>query len=139
MGARLKHMLRNEVVIGVGSNLDPDYHVGLARDVIQHRFEVVGESSFLRTEPVGFLDQPHFLNGAFLIRTELDSDSLKKVLVVLEKEIGRQPRNQKFGPREIDLDILVWNRIVVDADVYTRDFLKQSIEELYPGFEFRSE
>jgi len=47
--------------------------------------------------------------------------------------MGRDRSQEKFGPRNIDLDILIWNNAIVDPDYYTRDFLRNSAAEL--GFE----
>jgi len=47
--------------------------------------------------------------------------------------MGRDRSQKKFGPRNIDLDILIWNNVVVDQDYYTRSFLRNSAAEL--GFE----
>jgi 2-amino-4-hydroxy-6-hydroxymethyldihydropteridine diphosphokinase len=85
---------------------------------------------------VGFKEQAPFLNGALLIETELDAAALKIRLREIETALGRVRAENKYGPRTIDLDILVWNGEVVDDDVYEREFLKSSIVELLPGFIF---
>jgi len=58
---------------------------------------------------------------------------LKRRLREIESGLGRVRTANKNGPRTIDLDILVWNGEVVDADVYERGFLRDSIIELLPG------
>jgi 2-amino-4-hydroxy-6-hydroxymethyldihydropteridine diphosphokinase len=54
---------------------------------------------------------------------------------MLESELGRVKTDNKHGPRSIDLDILVWNGEIVDGEVYEREFLRRSIEELLPGID----
>jgi len=84
----------------------------------------------LRTKPIGNEHQPDFTNGAVKIRTDLDRDALNLLLKRIEDEMGRDRSVPKFGPRTIDLDIVVWNGEIVDEDYYTRDFLQKSVEEI---------
>jgi len=58
------------------------------------------------------------------------------LLKKIEVDMGRIKTSNKQGPREIDLDIIIWNNRVVDNDVYERKFLQNSILELLPGFVF---
>lgn len=90
-------------------------------------------SNFAFTSPVGFLDQPDFLNGAVLLATDLSCEELKGVLEGIEKEMGRVKSANKFGPRVIDLDIVVWNGEVTDEDYYSREFLRDAVEEVIEG------
>ncbi|MEW6145148.1 MAG: 2-amino-4-hydroxy-6-hydroxymethyldihydropteridine diphosphokinase [Thermodesulfobacteriota bacterium] len=122
----------NRAVIGLGSNINPQENIRKAKDAIAGEFKLIKSSSFVETDPVGFEDQDRFLNGAILIETELDADSLKSRLKILETELGRVKTDNKHGPRAIDLDILVWNGEVVDGEVYEREFLRRSIKELLP-------
>jgi len=122
----------NRAVIGLGANINPEENIRKAKDAIAGEFNVIRSSSFVETEPVGFKDQDRFINGALLIETELDAVSLNSRLKNLESELGRVKTDNKHGPREIDLDILVWNGEVVDEEVYEREFLRRSINELMP-------
>jgi 2-amino-4-hydroxy-6-hydroxymethyldihydropteridine diphosphokinase len=70
------------------------------------------------------------MNGAVRIRTKRDKKGLSSYLKKLEDRMGRIRNQEKFGPRNIDLDILIWNDVVVDQDYYTRDFLRNSAAEL---------
>jgi 2-amino-4-hydroxy-6-hydroxymethyldihydropteridine diphosphokinase len=60
----------------------------------------------------------------------MNLESLSLFLKDLEDQMGRDRSQPKFGPRNIDLDILIWNNKVVDPDYYTRDFLRTSAAEL---------
>jgi 2-amino-4-hydroxy-6-hydroxymethyldihydropteridine diphosphokinase len=53
----------------------------------------------------------------------------------LESKLGRVNTDNRYGPRTIDLDILVWNGEVVDEEVYEREFLRKSIKELLPDLD----
>ena len=79
--------------------------------------------------------QPDFYNGALLMETELEQQSLKMELKRIEDILGRDRSLPKFGPRTIDLDILIWNKKVVDEDYYERDFLRKGVEEIIPDLE----
>ncbi|GJM16036.1 MAG: 2-amino-4-hydroxy-6-hydroxymethyldihydropteridine diphosphokinase [Thermodesulfobacteriota bacterium] len=125
-------MKLNEVVIGVGSNIDPENNIKEAKKAVELTHNLIRTSSFIETEPIGCKNQNNFLNGAFLIKTEMDTLTLKSWLKSLEKKLGRIRSENKNGPRTIDLDIIIWNKEVVDNEVYEREFLLNSINELLP-------
>jgi 2-amino-4-hydroxy-6-hydroxymethyldihydropteridine diphosphokinase len=132
----------HRAVIGVGSNLDPEHHVALARRTLAEEQVLLGESRWVRTAALGppdgagrptlRPDQPDYLNGAFLIATRLDLDALRRYLRELEARLGRQRGTDKFAARTIDLDVAVWDGVVVDPDVAVRDFLRVAVGELVP-------
>ena len=122
----------HEVVIGLGSNIDPEANLEQAVQELKSRFKVSKRSQWTQTKPIGIQDQPDFYNGALLMETELEQQSLKKELKRIEDILGRDRSLPKFGPRTIDLDILIWNKKVVDEDYYERDFLKKGVEEIIP-------
>lgn len=122
----------NQAIIGIGSNIEPKRHVAQALEAIAACFRVLGQSPLVHTHPVGRLGQPDFLNGAIRVETALDRDHLKAWLGELENRLGRVRTADKFAPRIIDLDIVVWNGQVVDPDVYDRNFLRQAVRELWP-------
>ena len=122
----------HKVVIGLGSNIDPEANLEQAVQELKSRFKVSKRSQWTRTKPIGIQDQPDFYNGALLMETELEQQSLKKELKRIEDILGRDRSLPKFGPRTIDLDILIWNKKVVDEDYYERDFLRKGVEEIIP-------
>lgn len=122
----------NTVVIAVGSNIEPDKNIELATKLISDELKLIRSTEFIQTKPVGFTDQDDFLNGALLVECNINLEELKKILRRIENCIGRNRDNNKFGPRKIDLDVVVWNGNIVDNDVYERDFLKKSVIELIP-------
>jgi 2-amino-4-hydroxy-6-hydroxymethyldihydropteridine diphosphokinase len=128
----------NHVIVGAGSNIDPAENVFKVTQVLRKYFHILKTSRFVKTLPVGHASQPHFLNGAFLIQTQLDEKTLKQRLKEIERRLGRLKSHNKNQPRPIDLDILIWNGKVVDRDVYERDFLKSEIRELIPTISFSS-
>ena len=125
----------HEVVIGLGSNIDPEANLEQAVKELESRFKVSKRSQWTQTKPIGIQDQPDFYNGALLMETELEQQSLKMELKRIEDILGRDRSLPKFGPRTIDLDILIWNKKVIDEDYYERDFLRKGVEEIIPDLE----
>ena len=124
--------MSNEAVIGLGSNIDPEVHLEQAVHELGSRFSIIKQSSWLRTTPIGIRNQPDFINGALLLRTELEQKLLKDALREIEDQLGRDRSQSRLGPRVIDLDIVVWNGEIVDEDYYERDFLRGSIAQILP-------
>ena len=128
----------NRAVIGLGSNIDRDNHIAQARKRLCRAHRVLAESRFVETEPVGFRDQPRFLNGAVLIETEMTRHILEEWLHQTEIELGRVRGPNRCGPRTIDLDLVVWNGDIIDQDVRKRAFLRQAILEVLPDLEIKT-
>lgn len=125
---RIKKM--NSCIVSLGSNIDSEKNIGEAIRLIAANFELIKTSEFIRTKPIGMVDQADFTNGAVLIRTGMNLENLTNALKKIEDQMGRDRTQAKFGPRNIDLDVLVWNGEVIDQDYFTRDFLRTSAEEL---------
>ncbi len=123
----------NDCIIGIGSNIDADQNIPEMLRLLADKVEIVQVSQMVQTKPIGIAEQADYTNGAVLIRTEMTLETLSLYLKKLEDRMGRDRSQKKFGPRNIDLDILIWNNVVVDQDYYTRDFLRNSAAEL--GFE----
>jgi 2-amino-4-hydroxy-6-hydroxymethyldihydropteridine diphosphokinase len=122
----------NDAVIGIGSNIDPQAHVDAAISRLDYEFELVSLSSMVWTDPIGRPEQDKYLNGVARIRTPLDQDHLKRALHRIEDDLGRARGADKFAPRTIDLDVVVFNGRIVDEDIHTRDFLRSAVLEVAP-------
>lgn len=120
----------NTVIIGIGSNINAEKNISDMLKILEKRVDVIKVSPFLKTKPVGMENQPDFTNGAVKIATIFNRQSLTQMLKTIEDEMGRDRTQPKFGPRNIDLDIVVWNGEIVDKDYYTRDFLIESVKEV---------
>jgi 2-amino-4-hydroxy-6-hydroxymethyldihydropteridine diphosphokinase len=82
--------------------------------------EVRAVSSFFDTEPVGFLEQPRFLNGALVLETELEPAALMRGLLGVERAMGREREGAiAKGPRVIDLDLLLYGDVVMATEELT--------------------
>ena len=126
----------NQVIISVGSNIEPDKNIAKAREILARDFEVVAETDFVSTKPVGYTQQPDFLNGAVLVRTDLKLEPLRQHLKQIEDTLGRRRGVLTFGPRTVDLDIVVWNGKLLDPDFYEREYLKKAVLELAPDLKY---
>lgn len=103
------------VYIGVGSNLGDK--VGNCRRAVEAiladgRNQIVQCSPLYRTEPVGKKDQDWFINGVFAMETSMEPGELLDFLLATEKIMGRV-RTERWGPRVIDLDILIFGQKVI--------------------------
>jgi 2-amino-4-hydroxy-6-hydroxymethyldihydropteridine diphosphokinase len=117
-GAAMKGL----AAVALGSNLESsfgDLRANLLEAVerIRGLGEVQAVSSFYDTEPVGYLLQPRFLNGALLLATELQPLALIRGLLAVEQAMGRE-RTAAIakGPRVIDLDLLLYGRVVMETE-----------------------
>jgi 2-amino-4-hydroxy-6-hydroxymethyldihydropteridine diphosphokinase len=109
LAASLAHVTR--AYVGLGANLgdrEASLRAAVERLGCTPGIEVVAVSSFRETEPVGYLDQPRFLNGAVALDTELPPRALLEALLAVERSLGRTREGPRFGPRTIDLDLLAY-------------------------------
>jgi 2-amino-4-hydroxy-6-hydroxymethyldihydropteridine diphosphokinase len=105
--------------------------------------ELRAVSTFRETDPVGYLDQPSFLNGAAELETTLEPRDLLDRLLAVEGALGRERTGPHFGPRTIDLDLLVYGDETIDAPglrvphprLHERRFALEPLAELDPDLE----
>lgn len=129
--------------VGLGSNLgDREGHLrrALAAMEADPAIDVLAVSRVIETEPVGFLDQPRFLNAVARVETELRPRDLLERLLSVERELGRRRGGVRFGPRTIDLDLLLFADEVIDEPglqvphprIHERRFVLEPLAELDP-------
>jgi 2-amino-4-hydroxy-6-hydroxymethyldihydropteridine diphosphokinase len=130
--------------IALGSNLDsPRQQVLLAMEKINTipGCRVIKRSSLYETAPVGYVDQPHFINAVIKIETELSPLDLLHALQQIEMDQGRT-RTIKNGPRIIDCDLILYSTINMQTEELTlphprmleRDFVLQPLAEIEPSW-----
>lgn len=135
-------ILKHTAFVALGSNLgDRQGNLNRAVELLkQHGVEVLKVSTFIETEPYGVTDQPRFLNGACMVKTELSPLELLRLLLSVEKEMGRV-RLRHWGERNIDLDLLLYEGVIMDTeelrlphpDMANRDFVMLPLAELAPS------
>jgi 2-amino-4-hydroxy-6-hydroxymethyldihydropteridine diphosphokinase len=129
------------VYIGIGSNLgDRGKNCSRSIDLLEKNGIVVRQrSSLYETMPWGVRDQPLFLNMVIEAETELKPQELLELLKNVEIEVGRE-KSAKWGPRAIDLDILLYDNIILNDETLTiphpylheRDFVLIPFCEIAP-------
>jgi 2-amino-4-hydroxy-6-hydroxymethyldihydropteridine diphosphokinase len=129
--------------VGIGSNLgERESQLCRAIELLgaEDGIEVVAISSLRETEPVGPVEQGPFLNGAVQIATDLAPRELLERLLAIEQTMGRV-RSERWGPRTIDLDLLLYGELVLDEPGLTvphprlaeRRFALEPLSELDPS------
>ena len=112
---------RGRAYLGLGANLGD--RLGYLRAALRALREMPGVelvrwSRVVESEPWGITDQPRFLNMAAEIATEIDAHDLAARLREVETRVGRRRREQ-WGPREIDIDILIYDDVSIGTDSLT--------------------
>ena len=120
----------HECIIGIGSNINAEQNFVAALSFLRQEHNLVAVSSTVITTPIGITDQPDFLNGAARVITTMERDAFRGYLKGVEDRLRRDRNSAKFGPRTIDLDIVVWDGNIIDKEYYTRDFLKTVVDEI---------
>ncbi len=104
----------HEIFLGLGSNLgDRQSNLLEALHRLREKITIRSVSSCYETEPVGYLDQPRFLNVVCSGTTSLSPRELFRFIKGIEKKMGRRP-TVRYGPRPIDIDILFYDDLVLD-------------------------
>ena len=125
----------NQVILGIGSNIDPEKHIPKAISAISKLTKLVKRSTIIQTKALEVSNQPDFLNTVLLVQTNLELQQLKHALKKLEQDLGRIKTEDKNGPRIIDCDILLWNKVIVDQEVYKYPFLRDLLKQIEPQIE----
>jgi 2-amino-4-hydroxy-6-hydroxymethyldihydropteridine diphosphokinase len=126
--------------VGLGANLG-DREATMRRAIDLLGEEVVAVSTFRETDPVGYEDQPLFLNAAVALETPLTPRELLDRLLAVERELGRTRDGPRYGPRTIDLDLLLYGDQIVDEPglrvphprLAERRFVLEPLFELEPA------
>ncbi len=142
---RPSEIIWHKAYIGLGSNLqDPAAQLAEAcrRLALVPGVEITQVSSLYATPPVGVEDQPWFVNGVAALRTTLSPEDLLAVLLQIEADMGRV-RRQRWGPRLVDLDLLLYDNIVIctetlqvpHPEMANRGFVLIPLAEIAPDIE----
>ena len=125
--------------VGLGANLgDREATILRALELLP---DVVAFSTLVETDPVGYLDQPRFLNGVAALETDLPPRELLARLLEAERALGRTREGPRYGPRMIDLDLLLYGDTELDEPgltvphprMHERRFVLEPLAELDPG------
>lgn len=109
---------RHEAYIGLGTNIgDREENLRRALEMLDEAegVSVVRRSAVYETEPVGYVDQPSFLNMVAVVDTSLPPEQLLDVMLCVERTLGRI-RDIRWGPRTIDLDLLLYGHLTIHTE-----------------------
>jgi 2-amino-4-hydroxy-6-hydroxymethyldihydropteridine diphosphokinase len=105
-----------KAVVALGANIgNPREQMDLAVAMLREATEVTALSSYYSTKPVGGPEQPDYLNAVCLIESDLPALDLLSLLHGIEKSLGRE-RDERWGPRIIDLDLIQYGALLSSAD-----------------------
>jgi len=133
--------------VGLGSNLgdrEGTIRAALAELDAADGVEVAAVSGLVDTEPVGYTDQPRFLNGVAALDTDLPARRLLELLLAVETRFGRdRAAVPAQGPRTLDLDLLLYGDARIDEPglrvphprLHERAFVLEPLAELAPGLD----
>jgi len=134
--------MSERAAIALGSNIEnPEAQVTRAFDEISAlpQTRLIRRSRLHRTKPVGYADQPDFVNAMALVETALEPRALLDALLAIEQKHGRK-RTIPNGPRTLDLDIIVYGQRVIDEPglkvphprAKEREFVMAPLKEVWP-------
>jgi 2-amino-4-hydroxy-6-hydroxymethyldihydropteridine diphosphokinase len=130
--------------VGLGANLgdrEASLRAALDRLGAMRGVDVVAVSAFRETDPVDYLEQPRFVNAAVAVETDLSPRELLDALLAVERALGRSREGPRYGPRTIDLDLLLYGDEVLEEPgltvphprLHERAFALTPLAELDPG------
>lgn len=135
-------MSKKVIFLGLGSNLgDRQKNIQMAIEYLKEKIEVEKISKIVETEPYGYTDQPKFLNCCLMAKTELLPTDLLDFVLGVEEKMGRK-RLFKWGPRNIDIDILFYDAEIINQEnlkiphpeLHKREFVLLPLIEIAPNF-----
>jgi 2-amino-4-hydroxy-6-hydroxymethyldihydropteridine diphosphokinase len=130
-----------QAFISVGSNIDPEDNVKKALNLIRARSTLINISTIYYNEAEGRPEQPPYYNCVVQIETDLSPLDVKFLLLrPIEEELGRQRTADKYAPRTIDLDLIIYDRLAMvtddfilpEPDILWRTYLAVPLLELAP-------
>ena len=128
------------IYLGVGSNLEPRKNLKLALLKLQHRFGESAASCIYKNAPVGFVGAD-FMNLVVQIESEVSAQDICKEIELIHNLSGRQRGSNKWGSRPLDIDLLLYNDLILDEksvrvpreDILKYSFVLRPMAELAPA------
>jgi 2-amino-4-hydroxy-6-hydroxymethyldihydropteridine diphosphokinase len=133
----------NSAFLSLGSNIEPERHLLEAVRRLAEYGRVRAASTVWETEPLGFAGQPNFLNAVVWLETPLSAQALREAaLPALEAALGRVRTENKNAPRAMDIDLLLFNREVLQLgkrhipspEIQERPFVAIPLAEIAPDY-----
>lgn len=133
-GWKLNEAMMNKVYLNLGSNIEPEKNIPQSVKLLREVAKVESVSSIWETKSVGY-DGANFLNVCVLLITNLQPDGLKeKILRPIENQVGRVRTENRYAPRTIDIDIILFNETPHNLETWNHAFVIVPLAELLPNF-----
>ena len=135
--------MSNLAFLSLGANIEPEKNLPAAVELLAEYGRLAAVSTVWETEPLGSQDAPRYLNAAVLLETRLSAEELRfGAIAAIETRLKRQRSADKFAPRTIDIDIILFNQDIIelghrhipDAELLERDFVAIPMAELAPDY-----
>lgn len=134
MSAKADREGQHIAYIGLGSNIEPNKNLPLAVQHLREQTELLDVSSAWRAPAIG-KPAPEFFNAAAKIRIPFSANELKEIILrPIEAELGRKRSPDKYAPRTIDLDILLFDNQALDPEIWELAHLAVPLAEVYPNY-----
>jgi len=131
-----------EIFLALGSNVgDGDKYFDEAINLLDEKISNITQAPRYKSKAVGFTDQPDFTNSVIRANTDLSAQELLKFTQSIEEKVGRI-RRFRWGPREIDIDIIFYDNLIINEEDLTiphprfaeREFVLKPILDIAPDF-----
>ena len=121
--------------LSLGSNIQPEQNLVKAMELLQNHGQLEKISSAWESESVG-AEGPNFLNACALLKTSLSQKQLKEqALLPIEARLGRKRTEDKFAPRTMDIDIVLFDDTSTDDKYWEQAFVVIPLAEIHPEFQ----
>jgi 2-amino-4-hydroxy-6-hydroxymethyldihydropteridine diphosphokinase len=121
--------------LSLGSNIQPEKNLVRALQLLHEQGTIDGLSNAWESRSVG-ADGPNYLNACIAFSTSLSWPELKeRVILPIELQLGRRRTEDKFAPRTMDIDIILFDDISCDDKSWEKAFVVVPLAEIYPGYQ----
>ncbi|HKJ27197.1 MAG TPA: 2-amino-4-hydroxy-6-hydroxymethyldihydropteridine diphosphokinase [Anaerolineales bacterium] len=123
-----------QVYLSIGSNIYPERYLRMVTEELGRLLDLQCVSSVWKTPAAGF-NGADFLNAVLSVQTRLSPIGLKyKLLRPMEAQMGRVRTEERFASRTVDIDILVYEGVLVDGELFQQPYLAVPMAELWPDY-----
>ncbi len=125
-------MSGNRAILLLGSNIDPGGNIRKALELLNCSSRILNKSRLWITKAVGSKG-PDFINMAVEIETHLNASQIKiEIITPVETELKRVRTVDKYAPRTIDIDIIIFNNEILNINIWSRIFIAIPVSEIIP-------
>ena len=120
----------NECLLCLGSNINPIEYLTLSREFLKLCFTDIIIADEIQTKPIGLKRKDFFINQVLYLKTDLTQDDVIRILKDIEIKCGRKLEDKKSEIVRIDIDLLVYNDIVLKPVDLNREYVQQGIKHI---------